>query len=131
MLFAGLKVRIETYLPEVSKMAQGRRPNIFLYEPTKLVNNFLFFFFSKITKCSFSFKGLKLVLSVRSHTHRSLANQRAGFGKIRLSLTTNLWCIFSSICQEQFQGSNHKIRKSKSLEHPWDTIVVQIGSLTQ
>ena len=113
---------------------EGPYRNIFargLNQPTKLVNNFLFFFFSKITKCSFSFKGLKLVLSVRSHTHRSLANQRAGFGKIRLSLTTNLWCIFSSICQEQFQGSNHKIRKSKSLEHPWDTIVVQIGSLTQ
>ena len=52
MLFTGLEVHIEKYLPEVSKMARDRRPmDIFetegkyfsIYGPTKTVTNFFFF----------------------------------------------------------------------------------------
>ena len=48
MLFTGLQVRIEKYLPEVSKMILRPRANIFLQGPTKTVNNlFIHLFFSK------------------------------------------------------------------------------------
>ena len=48
MLFTGLQVRIEKYLPEVSKMILRPRANIFLQGPTKTVNNiFIDLFFSK------------------------------------------------------------------------------------
>ena len=72
MLFTGLEVRIEKYLPEVSKMAWGRRSRDIFETEGKMVKNL---FFSK-----------KNVLCVGF----SLANQEAGFGRIRSGKRNNI-----------------------------------------